>query len=84
MGPVTLLPQFLDPEMGLITHKSLAQLRLDHSGTRLREGSIRKIVPDPQVSQQIVGVMELLVMVMPAWKELEAPIPLPLLLSKVS
>lgn len=33
------------------------------------------MLPDPQVSQQTVGIVELLVMVMPAWKDWNPPPP---------
>lgn len=44
------------------------------------------MVPDltPKVSQQTVGIVELLMMVISVLKELEAPVPLPLFLSDVS
>lgn len=63
--------------MGLITHKSLAQFDRDRTGTCLREGSISQMLPGPQVSQQTVGFVELLVMVVPAWKDWKPPSPYP-------
>lgn len=73
--PVTPLPQFLSLEMGLITHKSLAQLQVDQGRAWLERG-----VLTPQVSQQTTAIVELLTMVMPARKEPEATTSLPLFL----
>lgn len=69
------LPQFLSLEMGLITHKSLAQLQVDQGRDWLEKGVLTS-----QVSQQTTDIAELLTMVMPARKEPKATTSLPLFL----